>query len=260
MNRLAPRGLHRERAPSFKLCERIEVGRSKPRGARVGRLGAFVPTNAPHCRPLRPGIREAAHGQSRQSDGLRRADAPGAALARGGDGRPVCRGSMALLRRAARLSAGRDGQDHVSACAGGLDGDLRLCRHDRGRARHAGLAPSACRRGAEGRGAARRGFHLHLPRHRLALGQADVGDLLGVGRPPDFGAGAVHSLSRPHRALARDRRSGPRGQSGGDPDARRRGRSADHQILGRLVEHAASAGVGVPARRADDRARTADGP
>ena len=43
----------------------------------------------------------------------------------------------------------------------------------------------------------------------------------------------------------------------GDPDAGRRGRSADHQILGRLVEHLASAGVGVPARRADDRARTA---
>ncbi len=34
-------------------------------------------------------------------------------------------------------------------------------------------------------------------------------------------------------------------------------RSANHQILGRLVEHPASAGVGVQARRADDRARTA---
>ena len=111
-------------------------------------------------------------------------------------------------------------------------------RDDGGRARHAGLAPSARRRGAEGRGAARRGIHFHLPRHRVAVGQADVGNLLGLGRAPDFGAGAVHSLSRPHRALARDRRSGPRRPSGGDPDAGRRRRPADHQILRRLVEHA----------------------
>ena len=34
-------------------------------------------------------------------------------------------------------------------------------------------------------------------------------------------------------------------------------RSADHQILGRLVEHIASAGLGVSARRSDDRARAA---
>ena len=90
-----------------------------------------------------------------------------------------------------------------------------------GGARHAGLAPSAGRRRAEGGGAARRGLHLHLPRHRLAVGQADVGDLLGVGRAPDLGAGAVHPLSRAHRALAHDRGSGPRGARGGDPDAGR---------------------------------------
>ena len=72
--------------------------------------------------------------------------------------------------------------------------------------------------------------------------------------------GAVHSLSRPHRALARDRRSGPRGQGGRDPDLGRRGRSADHQILRRLVEHLAPAGLGVSARRADDRARAAHAP
>ena len=51
-------------------------------------------------------------------------------------------------------------------------------------------------------------IHLHLPRDRLALGQADVGDLLGVGRPADLGAGAVHPLSRADRALARDRGPG----------------------------------------------------
>ena len=45
---------------------------------------------------------------------------------------------MALLRRTARLPAGRDGQDHVSPRAGGLDGDLRLRRYDCSRVRHAG--------------------------------------------------------------------------------------------------------------------------
>ena len=37
-----------------------------------------------------------------------------------------------------------------------------------------------------------------------------------------------------------------------DPDAGRRHQSADHQVLRRLVEHAAPAGLGRPARRADD--------
>ena len=66
-------------------------------------------------------------------------------------------------------------------------------------------APPARRRRAEGRSAARRRLHLHLPGHGLAVGQADVGDLLGVGRAADLGAGAVHHLSRPHRAVALDR-------------------------------------------------------
>src|SRR5262249_45895613 len=35
------------------------------------------------------------------------------------------------------------------------------------------------------------------------------------------------------------------------PDPRRRGQPADHQILGRLVEHAASAGLGAAAGRFD---------
>ena len=39
------------------------------------------------------------------------------------------------------------------------------------------------------------------------------------------------------------------GARGGDPDAGRRDQSADHQVLGRLVEHAASAGLGVAPRR-----------
>ena len=42
-----------------------------------------------------------------------------------------------------------------------------------------------------------------------------------------------------------------------DPDAGRRRQPADHQVLRRLVEHAASARFGVPPGRADDRARAA---
>ena len=37
-----------------------------------------------------------------------------------------------------------------------------------------------------------------------------------------------------------------------DPDAGRRRQPADHQVLGRLVEHAAPAGLGAPPRRPDD--------
>ena len=166
----------------------------------------------PHCRPLRSGIREAAHGQSRQSDGLRRADAPGAALARRRR-RPSCLSPVygSPSPRRPTISRARPSRSCICTCRrpGWRPSSMRVMtvaalgtlvwRHP------------ARRRGAEGGGAARRGVHLHLPRHRLALGQADVGHLLGVGRAPDLGAGAVHSLSRPHRAMARDRRSGPRG-------------------------------------------------
>ena len=43
----------------------------------------------------------------------------------------------------------------------------------------------------------------------------------------------------------------------GDPDPGRQRQSADHKILGRLVEHPPSAGVGVPHGRPDDCAGTA---
>ena len=69
----------------------------------------------------------------------------------------------------------------------------------------------------------------------------------------DLGAGAVSALSRRDRAVAHGRGSVARGARRRDPHAGRRDRSADHQILGRLVEHAASAGLGVSPRRADYR-------
>ena len=106
---------------------------------------------------------------------------------------------------------------------------------------------------AQRRGAARRGLHADLPRHRLAVGRADVGHMVGVGRAAHLGAGAVLPLSRLYRAGERLRRSDARRARGRDPGAGRRRQSADHQILGRLVEHAASAGEHVPPRRPDHR-------
>ena len=43
------------------------------------------------------------------------------------------------------------------------------------------------------------------------------------------------------------------GARGGDPDAGRHGQPADHQILGRLVEHAAPGREHLPHRRPDHR-------
>ena len=88
--------------------------------------------------------------------------------------------------------------------------------------------------------------------HRLAMGPADVGHLLGVGRPPYLDAALVLPLSRPHCAEPRLRRSRPRRQGRRDSGAGRRDQCAGHQILGRLVEHAAPACLGDEARRAVD--------
>ncbi len=101
---------------------------------------------------------------------------------------------------------------------------------------------------------ARRRLHVHLPRHRLALGPADLGHLLGVGRAADLDAGAAAALSRRHRALLDGGRSQPRLARGGGADAGRRAQSADHQILRRLVEHAAPAGLDLAHGRLGDRA------
>ena len=67
---------------------------------------------------------------------------------------------------------------------------------------------------ARSRGAAGRGLHARLPGHRLALGRADVGHLVGVGCAADLGAGAVLPLSRLYRAGERVRRSDARPRAG----------------------------------------------
>src|ERR1700745_2273792 len=79
-----------------------------------------------------------------------------------------------------------------------------------------------------------------------------MGHLLGLGRPADVRADPVSALSRRAVAVAYGGRSRTSGASGGDPDHRRRDRSTDHQVLGRLVEHAAPRRLGVPSWRLDD--------
>ena len=58
-------------------------------------------------------------------------------------------------------------------------------------------------------------------------------------------------------ADARHRRSGAIGAGRRDHHAGRLHQHPDHQVLGRLVEHAAPAGLGVPHRRADHRSEHA---
>ena len=152
-------------------------------------------------------------------------------------GRPV----LVACRGAARLSAGRNGADHVHPCAGRVDGAVDLSVHrgfERGRA---GLAASARRDRGAGGGAGRGGFHPCLPRDRLALGAADVGRVVGMGRAADLGAGAVFPVSRLYRAGERVRRPQPRRARRGALGPGRRRQPADHQVLGRLVEYAAPA-------------------
>ena len=183
------------------------------------------------------------------------------------------RGDAALVRRRDGAAARRSGSTSRSSSRRPTTSRARACASCSSMCRRPGwrcfvyammaagerlapdLAPSAGRyRGAQ-RGAARRRLHPALPRHRLAVGRADVGHLVGVGRAAHLGAGAVLPLSRLHRAGERLRRADARRARRRDPGAGRRRQPADHQILGRLVEHAASAGERVPAGRADDRRR-----
>src|SRR5262249_18804253 len=62
----------------------------------------------------------------------------------------------------------------------------------------------------------------------------------------------------PDGPVARGRGSLARGARRGRADAGWRHQSADHQILGRLVEHVAPAGLRVPHGRADARSRLPD--
>ena len=72
------------------------------------------------------------------------------------------------------------------------------------------LAPSHGRCRRQGGIADRRVFHAARADYGITLGQADVGNLLGLGRPPDVGADPVLPLSRPDGALAGHRGAVPR--------------------------------------------------
>ncbi len=133
-----------------------------------------------------------------------------------------------------------------------LDGDVRLDVDVPLGHRDARLPPSHGRRGAEGGRAHRCGLLRRMPDHRLALGAADVGHLLGLGRAADLDAGAAADVFRRDGAVARHRGPGHGRARRRHRHARRRDQPADHQVLGRLVEHAAPAGVRAPPRRADD--------
>ncbi|CAA9209992.1 MAG: Cytochrome c-type biogenesis protein CcmC, putative heme lyase for CcmE, partial [uncultured Acidimicrobiales bacterium] len=100
--------------------------------------------------------------------------------------------------------------------------------------------------GRVGRG--RRGVHRPHARHRLDLGQADMGHVVGLGRPPDpecADAGVALRLRGPSQG-----RHGRR--SAGDHLGRhgRRGcsRRADQPLRGDVVAHAAPGSIGRHAR------------
>ena len=85
------------------------------------------------------------------------------------------------------------------------------------------------------------------------VGQADVGRLLGVGRAAHLVPDAVFPLSRADRAVGGDRGAVQSGPRHGDPCARGRRQHPDHQVFGRLVEHAAPADERDAPRRPDHR-------
>ena len=118
-----------------------------------------------------------------------------------------------VLRLARRLSAGRDRAHHVHSRAVRVALDDDLWDHRDIELRAPRLPASAGRCFGEGRGAARRGIHVSGAADGLAVGQADVGHLLGVGRAADVGADAFFPLSRIHRACARRSRTRERRRS-----------------------------------------------
>ena len=91
--------------------------------------------------------------------------------------------------------------------------------------------------------AARRRLHRCYAGHRLAVGQADVGRLVGVGRAADLGADPVfpvYRLYRPVRRAIAD--AGTRQEDLRRAGAGRLRQYPGHPLFGRMVEHPAPAG------------------
>src|ERR1700679_338250 len=74
--------------------------------------------------PVDPRFRTPLDVEPRQSHGLSRADASSVALAGARDGRVAGRRALFVICRAARLPAGRDGEDHVYPRARGVAVDV----------------------------------------------------------------------------------------------------------------------------------------
>src|SRR6185295_11951901 len=72
-----------------------------------------------------------------------------------------------------------------------------------------------------------------------ALGSADVGHILGMGRQAHILPAAVAAISWLYRVMERDRGRGARRAGCRDPGAGWCGESSDHRILGQLA-HVAS--------------------
>ena len=193
----------------------------------------------------------------RQPDALSRAGGRAAAMACRHLRNPARRRPLHVLHRPRGLPAGLHRAHHVHPCALRLAVDDVLGRHGARRARHADLASPAGRCRGQGGRAHRRGVHVSGASHRLALGQADVGNLLGLGRAAHVRLRAVPHVSRRHCADPRHRGCGPVRPRRRDPHSGRSCQSADHQILGELVEHAAPARRRVPHGRADHPSRSA---
>ena len=143
---------------------------------------------------------------------------------------------------AARLSARGQLPHHFCACTQRVDVFVRLCVNGHGRCGYVDLAHQAgcryhcCLRAFGGV------FYLAGIGDRFAVGCADVGSLLGLGRTLDFRAGVTVFVSGGHRVAKRDRRP-----SRGGPGSRGAGgcwgdQSADHPLFGRVVDNFAPAG------------------
>ena len=120
----------------------------------------------------------------------------------------------------------------------GLARHGRVAGHCRGVGQPARLAPSAGGGRRAGGRAGGRDLRRDLPRHRLDLGPADLGHLVGMGRAADLDADPVLPLPRLHRAglgRARARRGGADRR---DLRPGRRDQPADHPLFGAVVAHA----------------------
>src|SRR5262245_5036508 len=102
-----------------------------------------------------------------------------------------------------------------------------------------------------------RSFLLYLPPYGISLGPSDLGHLLGVGCTVDVDANSTAPLSRGDRALLDCRRARSWSARGCHPFAGWCDQSADHQVLGRLVEYAAPARLRVQYWRLEDRSGVA---